>query len=91
MDAMTAHDPHDAAERARVAAQLHRSAATGDDQMLLPCPFCGESPQLLRDGHTVAHACMVLDREIRTTVSGWNHRTQRTCLGHDARVVRDGR
>ena len=32
---VTTRDPHDAAERARVAAQLHRSAATGDDQMCL--------------------------------------------------------
>lgn len=49
----------------------------GDE--LMPCPFCGEEPQVLRDGHTVAHACMVLDREIRTTRAGWNHRFERTC------------
>lgn len=41
---------------------------------LLPCPFCGEAPQVLSDGHTVAHACMVLGKEIRTTPRGWNTR-----------------
>lgn len=46
---------------------------------LRACPFCGEEPQLLRDGHTVAHACMVLNREIRTTRTAWNHRSGRTC------------
>lgn len=35
MYAMTAHDPHDAAERRRVAAMLHTAAATGRDQMAL--------------------------------------------------------
>ena len=35
MDAMTARDPHDAAERRRVAALLHMAAATGRDQMAL--------------------------------------------------------
>lgn len=32
---VTTRDPHDAAERARVAAMLHTAAATGRDQMAL--------------------------------------------------------
>lgn len=43
-------------------------------ERLLKCPFCGEDPQLLRDGRTVAHACMVLDRELRAMRQAWNTR-----------------
>ena len=42
---------------------------------LRTCPFCGEEPQLLRDGHTVAHYCKVINREMRTdSAEQWNHR-----------------
>ena len=41
---------------------------------LLPCPFCGERPVLLRDESTAAHACSALDIELRVPRRAWNHR-----------------
>lgn len=41
---------------------------------LLPCPFCGERPVLLLDRSTVAHSCMVLDKELRVPKNIWNYR-----------------
>lgn len=42
---------------------------------LLPCPFCGELP--VSDGETAMHACYVLGKEIRTSVSAWNCRSDK--------------
>lgn len=39
-----------------------------------PCPFCGETPQVVDDG-TVMHACRVLDRELRAPLTAWNQRS----------------
>lgn len=36
------------------------------------CKHCGEKPQLLKKDSRVAHACRVLDRELRMTVDEWN-------------------
>ena len=46
---------------------------------LLPCPFCGERPVLLRDGTTAAHACSALDIELRVPRRVWNHRYRGIC------------
>lgn len=46
-------------------------------ETLKPCSFCGELPQV-RDQKAM-HACRVLDKEIRTSVSAWNLRAERTC------------
>ena len=49
----------------------------------LPCPFCGEVPQVSANG-TVMHACRVLDRELRASLTAWNQRSD------DSRVQDDG-
>lgn len=49
----------------------------------LPCPFCGEMPQVSDDG-TAMHACRVLNRELRVPLAAWNQRSD------DSRAQNDG-
>ena len=48
------------------------SATDNQTTELRPCKHCGEKPQVLKSDGRAAHACRVLDRELRMTVDEWN-------------------
>lgn len=52
---------------------LNPAAVPYDDDEPSRCPWCGEPPQRLGGGR-VAHACRVLDMELRTSAAAWNSR-----------------